>query len=39
MEKNKEVQIIIQQQLEILNTIKKFKLLGKKDKLITIFSK
>ena len=37
MEKDKEVQIAVQQQLEILDAIKEFKLLGKKDKLTAIF--
>src|SRR5204862_6428293 len=39
MEKDKEVQIAVQQQLEILNAIKEFKILGKKDKLKTICPK
>ena len=39
VEKNKEVQIAVQQQLEILDAIKEFKTLGKKDKLKTISSK
>src|SRR5436190_14482853 len=39
IEKDKEVQIAVQQQLEILNAIKEFKTLGKKDKLKVIISK
>ena len=33
LEKDKEIQIAVQQQLEILNAIKEVKTLGKKDKL------
>ena len=36
IEKDKEVQIAVQQQLEILDAIKEFKTLGKKDKLKAI---
>ena len=39
IEKDKEIQIAVQQQLEILDAIKEFKTLGKKDKLKAIFSK
>jgi len=38
-EKDKEVQIAVQQQLEILDAIKEFKVLGKKEKLEAISSK
>ena len=36
---NKETQIAVQQQLEILDAIKEFKILGKKNKLKAMFSK
>jgi len=39
LEKDKEIQIIVQQQLEILKTIKEVKTLGKKDKLKDILSR
>ena len=39
IEKDKEVQIAVQQQLEILDAIREFKVLGKKGKLETISSK
>ena len=38
-EKDKEIQIAVQQQLEILDAIKEFKTLGKKEKLEAIYSK
>ena len=39
IEKDKEVQIVVQQQLEILDAIKEFKILGKKNKLKAMVSK
>ena len=39
LEKDKEIQIAVQQQLEILNAIKEVKTLGKKDKLKDILSR
>ena len=36
IEKDKEIQVAVQQQLKILNTIKEVKTLGKKEKLIAI---
>ncbi len=38
-EKDKEIQIVVQQQLEILDAIREFKVLGKKEKLKAISSK
>ena len=38
-EKDKEIQIAVQQQLVILDAIREFKVLGKKEKLIAISSK
>ena len=39
IEKDKEVQIVVQQQLEILDAIREFKILGKKNKLKAMISK
>src|SRR5436190_1268006 len=39
IEKDKEIQIAVQQQLEILDAIKEFKILGKKNKLKAMFLK